>query len=84
KSKFECLRMLAFPAYADNIQYSRGGADQYCILSENSQEILSIPGCEVKEITGTRAVEVSGVPSCLTRISQLASVLDNALIKRKD
>ncbi|EBL4674776.1 EscC/YscC/HrcC family type III secretion system outer membrane ring protein [Salmonella enterica subsp. enterica serovar Kentucky] len=49
-----------------------------------SQNILSSPGCEVKEITGTRAVEVSGVPSCLTRISQLASVLDNALIKRKD
>ncbi|EAN4326466.1 SPI-2 type III secretion system protein SpiA [Salmonella enterica subsp. enterica serovar Oslo] len=49
-----------------------------------SQNILSSPGCEVKEITGTKAVEVSGVPSCLTRISQLASVLDNALIKRKD
>ncbi|EBG5097759.1 SPI-1 type III secretion system effector E3 ubiquitin transferase SlrP [Salmonella enterica subsp. enterica] len=42
KSKFECLRMLAFPAYADNIQCSRGGTDQYCILNENSQEILSI------------------------------------------
>ncbi|EAA9526116.1 SPI-1 type III secretion system effector E3 ubiquitin transferase SlrP [Salmonella enterica] len=42
KSKFECLRALAFPAYADNIQCSRGGADQYCILNENSQEILSI------------------------------------------
>ncbi|SUG42839.1 outer membrane secretin SsaC [Salmonella enterica subsp. arizonae] len=49
-----------------------------------SQNILSSPGCEVKEITGTSAVEVSGVPSCLTRISQLASVLDNALIKQKD
>ncbi|EAZ4876957.1 SPI-2 type III secretion system protein SpiA [Salmonella enterica] len=49
-----------------------------------SQNVLSSPGCEVKEITGTSAVEVSGVPSCLTRISQLASVLDNALIKRKD
>ncbi|EAA7242502.1 SPI-2 type III secretion system protein SpiA [Salmonella enterica subsp. salamae] len=49
-----------------------------------SQNILSSPGCEVKEITGTSAVEVSGVPSCLARISQLASVLDNALIKRKD
>lgn len=42
KSKFECLRALAFPAYADNIQSNRGGADQYCILNENSQEILSI------------------------------------------
>ncbi|ECC3877872.1 SPI-1 type III secretion system effector E3 ubiquitin transferase SlrP [Salmonella enterica subsp. indica] len=42
KSKFECLRTLAFPAYADNIQCSRGGTDQYCILNENSQEILSI------------------------------------------
>ncbi|ASG88987.1 SPI-1 type III secretion system effector E3 ubiquitin transferase SlrP [Salmonella enterica] len=42
KSKFECLRALAFPAYEDNIQCSRGGADQYCILNENSQEILSI------------------------------------------
>lgn len=42
KSKFECLRALAFPAYADNIQCSRGGTDQYCILNENSQEILSI------------------------------------------
>lgn len=42
KSKFECLRMLAFPAYTDNIQCSRGGTDQYCILNENSQEILSI------------------------------------------
>lgn len=29
-------------------------------------------------------MEVSGVPSCLTRISQIASVLDNALTKRKD
>ncbi|EBX9238365.1 E3 ubiquitin-protein ligase SlrP [Salmonella enterica] len=42
KSKFECLRGLAFPAYADNIQSNRGGADQHCILNENSQEILSI------------------------------------------
>ncbi|HCM1924211.1 TPA: SPI-1 type III secretion system effector E3 ubiquitin transferase SlrP [Salmonella enterica subsp. salamae serovar 39:c:e,n,x] len=42
KSKFECLRALAFPAYADNIQSNRGGADQHCILNENSQEILSI------------------------------------------
>ncbi|ESE82560.1 SPI-1 type III secretion system effector E3 ubiquitin transferase SlrP [Salmonella enterica] len=42
KSKFECLRTLAFPAYTDNIQCSRGGTDQYCILNENSQEILSI------------------------------------------
>ncbi|ECC3213453.1 E3 ubiquitin--protein ligase, partial [Salmonella enterica subsp. diarizonae] len=33
KSKFECLRTLAFPAYADNIQCSRGGTDQYCILN---------------------------------------------------
>ncbi|HCC0886904.1 TPA: EscC/YscC/HrcC family type III secretion system outer membrane ring protein [Salmonella enterica] len=49
-----------------------------------SQHVLSSRGCEVKEITGTGAVEVSGVPSCLTRISQLASVLDNALTKRKD
>lgn len=49
-----------------------------------NQNILSSPGCEVKEITGTSAVEVSGVPSCLTRISQIASVLDNALTKRKD
>lgn len=65
KSKFECLRMLAFPAYADNIQYSRGGADQYCILSENSQEILSIvfntDGYTVegggKSVTYTRVTE---------------------------
>ncbi|EAM2381676.1 SPI-1 type III secretion system effector E3 ubiquitin transferase SlrP [Salmonella enterica subsp. enterica serovar Typhimurium] len=65
KSKFECLRMLAFPAYADNIQYSRGGADQYCILSENSQEILSIvfntEGYTVegggKSVTYTRVTE---------------------------
>ncbi|ECV0711704.1 type III secretion system effector E3 ubiquitin transferase SlrP [Salmonella enterica subsp. enterica serovar Cerro] len=65
KSKFECLRMLAFPAYADNIQYSRGGADQYCILNENSQEILSIifntDGYTVegggKSVTYTRVTE---------------------------
>lgn len=49
-----------------------------------SQNVLSSPGCVVKEIAGTSAVEVSGVPSCLTRITQLASVLDNALVKRKD
>lgn len=57
--------MLAFPAYADNIQYSRGGADQNCILSENSQEILSIvfntEGYTVegggKSVTYTRVTE---------------------------
>ncbi|HAU3360302.1 TPA: SPI-1 type III secretion system effector E3 ubiquitin transferase SlrP [Salmonella enterica subsp. salamae] len=65
KSKFECLRTLAFPAYADNIQCSRGGADQYCILNENSQEILSIifntDGYTVegggKSVTYTRVTE---------------------------
>ncbi|VEA77385.1 outer membrane secretin SsaC [Salmonella enterica subsp. arizonae] len=49
-----------------------------------SQNVPFITGCVVKEIAGTSAVEVSGVPSCLTRITQLASVLDNALVKRKD
>lgn len=42
KSKFEWLKGLAYPAYADNIQCGREGTNQYCILNENSQEILSI------------------------------------------
>ncbi len=57
--------MLAFPAYADNIQSNRGGTDQYCILNENSQEILSIifntEGYTVegggKSVTYTRVTE---------------------------
>ncbi|EAM4785722.1 E3 ubiquitin--protein ligase, partial [Salmonella enterica] len=65
KGKFECLRELAFPAYADNIQSNRGGTDQYCILNENSQEILSIifntEGYTVegggKSVTYTRVTE---------------------------
>lgn len=73
KSKFECLRTLAFPAYADNIQCSRGGTDQYCILNENSQEILSIifntdsytVECGGETVTYTRETEseqASGAP----------------------
>lgn len=52
-------------SHADNIQSNRGGTDQYCILNENSQEILSIifntEGYTVegggKSVTYTRVTE---------------------------
>lgn len=48
-----------------------------------NRQLLSSQSCEARDISGTNAVDVSGVPSCLARISQLASMLDDALTKRK-
>lgn len=47
------------------------------------REVLTPRSCEVRDISGVNALEVSGVPSCLTRISQLASMLDGELTKRQ-
>lgn len=49
-----------------------------------NQNVLSSRGCEARNIAGANAVDVNGIPGCLTRISQLASMLDSTLTKRKD
>ncbi|WP_140320523.1 NEL-type E3 ubiquitin ligase domain-containing protein, partial [Salmonella enterica] len=41
-SQFERLKALTFPAWEENIQCNRDGINQFCILDEDSQEILSV------------------------------------------
>lgn len=50
----------------------------------HNQKLLSSQSCEARHIAGANAVDVSGVPACLTRLSQLATMLDSTLTKRKD
>ncbi|WZV98301.1 EscC/YscC/HrcC family type III secretion system outer membrane ring protein [Kosakonia sp. BYX6] len=49
-----------------------------------NQSVLSTQSCEASNISGANAVDISGVPGCLMRIGQLASMLDSTLTKRKD
>jgi len=40
--------------------------------------------CEINSIPGANALDISGVPDCLSRITQLASMLDGEMTKRQD
>ncbi|WP_145587743.1 EscC/YscC/HrcC family type III secretion system outer membrane ring protein [Yersinia aldovae] len=40
--------------------------------------------CEVRSIPSVNALDISGVPACLSRITQLASMLDGEITKRQD
>nr|WP_279379383.1 EscC/YscC/HrcC family type III secretion system outer membrane ring protein [Sodalis glossinidius] len=39
--------------------------------------------CEIRHIPDVNALDISGVPACLERVSQLATMLDGELTKRK-
>lgn len=47
------------------------------------REVPAPHSCEVRDINGVNALDVSGVPSCLARITQLAAMLDGELTKRQ-
>ncbi|MGN7915526.1 NEL-type E3 ubiquitin ligase domain-containing protein [Enterobacter sp. 22466] len=40
--RFEQLRTFAFSGFAENVQFGRHGEKHFCILDENSQEMLSV------------------------------------------
>ncbi|KML18199.1 outer membrane secretin SsaC [Leclercia adecarboxylata] len=40
--------------------------------------------CEARSIPGVNAIDISGVPACTARITQLASMLDGELTRRRD
>ncbi len=40
--------------------------------------------CEARTIPGVNAVDISGVPACTARITQLASMLDGEMTRRRD
>ncbi|MBJ9048896.1 EscC/YscC/HrcC family type III secretion system outer membrane ring protein [Citrobacter braakii] len=40
--------------------------------------------CEARTIPGVNAIDVSGVPACIARITQLASMLDGEMTRRRD
>lgn len=40
--------------------------------------------CDIRSIPNVNALDVSGVPACLDRVTQLASMLDAELTKRRD
>lgn len=40
--------------------------------------------CEARTIPGVNAIDISGVPACTARITQLASMLDGEMTRRRD
>lgn len=48
------------------------------------RDVPAHQSCEVHSILGINAMDINGVPACLSRISQLASMLDSEMTKRQD
>lgn len=48
-----------------------------------NRQIPEMKSCEIRRIPGVNALDINGVPACIERVSQLASMLDGELTKRK-
>lgn len=50
----------------------------------HKRDVPARNSCEISSIPGINALDISGVPACLSRITQLASMLDGEMTRRKD
>lgn len=48
-----------------------------------NRQVPEKKSCEIRPIPGVNALDIKGVPACLERVSQLASMLDGELTKRQ-
>jgi type III secretion protein C len=48
------------------------------------RDVPASNSCEVRTIPRVNALDISGVPACLSRITQLASMLDGEMTKQRD
>lgn len=49
-----------------------------------AREVPEKNSCEARTIPGANALDISGVPACISRITQLASMLDAEATRRRD
>jgi type III secretion protein C len=47
------------------------------------RKVITPYACDIRRIPDVNAVDVNGVPACITRITQLSSMLDNDLTRRQ-
>lgn len=50
----------------------------------NKRDVPEQNSCEARTIPSANALDISGVPACITRITQLASMLDVEMTRRQD
>lgn len=48
------------------------------------QKVLMDKSCKVNTISGVNALDIGGVPACMSRITQLATMLDSEVTKNRD
>ncbi|MFP1892484.1 EscC/YscC/HrcC family type III secretion system outer membrane ring protein [Lonsdalea quercina] len=47
------------------------------------RDIMAKNSCEISRVPGINALDVSGVPACMSRVTQLASMLDGEMTRRQ-
>lgn len=81
--RFEKLRTLAYPGFVSNIQSGRHGEDHFCILDENSREILSVAiynagacivACDGLQTSHDLTLDIQKIEVCVETIEMESNV----------